>query len=559
MTHHSAIPPFIEPLLKRADHPATLAAAFIRSVDAHRPKAAIKPLDGPEITYAELEQQVRQFVLVLRHLDVAAGDRIGVCLPNCAQWAVIVYACAILGVCVVPINIRYRTDELAYAIGQARMKALFTQNAFLSNQIVERLQDIAGGPFETAAAGPIKGFDDLKHIVLIDQASVAGTHKLGELIQRTASGSVDLRELAAERRGTEPLWLFWTSGTTSRPKAALLPQSAVDIVAGWTALAAYADSDRVLTARPLFYIAGQFWCMIGPMLHGACMVIANRFTPDEAIALCRQEKITILSGNPLMFKRILEDPEFDPRAFASVRLGYFGGSTMPLEDMRKIHAAFGFEQFMQTYGMTEFGGFITSTLPSDGIDAACDSCGFPVADVEMKVVDMDSGRPVGAGQVGMLLTRGQKLLRYDNLSPEENARLFDQDGWFITGDLMRTLEDGRFQLVGRLKDLIKVGGENVTAAEIEEKLSGHPGVALVAVIPRKDTDRGEVPVAFIETKSGEPLPEDEIRAWSKRNMAPFKVPAAFHWVRPSDWPMTSSGKIAKHELAQRLNDTEARP
>src|SRR5690606_14597983 len=231
--------------------------------------------------------------------------------------------------------------------------------------------------------------------------------------------------------------------------------------------------------------------MVGPLLHGACMVIANQFTPEETISLCRQERVTILSGNPLMFKRMLEDPGFDPEAFSSVRLGYFGGSAMPLDEMRKIHSAFGFKHFMQTYGMTELGGFMSTTLPEDDIDTACESCGFPFADVEIKLVDIQDGRPDDKGEVGMLLTRGQKLLRYDNLSPEENARLFDADGWFITGDLMRELEDGRLQLVGRLKDLIKVGGENVTAAEIEETLSKHPEVALTAVIPVADANRGE--------------------------------------------------------------------
>jgi len=531
--------------------PGTLAQAFADSVARFSDREAIKPQDGEAITYAMLEQRVLTALAVLRHMGIEQGDRIAICLPNRPEWADLTLAAALAGVCVVPINVRYRPEELHHALLGSGVRVLFSQTQFLSNPLLERLQAIAGGAL-AGPAHPIDSLPMLKHIVLIDGKADQGVLSYNVLSDQAAPVTASVASLAAERSGAEPMWLFWTSGTTSRPKAALLPQSTVEIISEWTTLAGYGPDDRVLTSRPLFYIAGHFWSLLGPLLKGACSVIGSHFTAQEMVQLCKSERITILSGNPVMFKRLIQDSAFDPEAFAHVRLGYFGGSALPPDEMKRIQAAIGFNAMLQTYGMTELGGFIMSTLPGDSLDVACESCGYPFTRIDLKIVSPESGLEVPDGEVGMLLTRGQKLIGYVNQTDEERARLYDEEGWYRTGDLMRRLANGRYQLVGRFKDLIKVAGENVSAGEIEDTLMQNEAVSLAAVVARPDSDRGEVPVAFVELHTQGALDMAALRAWSRARMAPFKVPTEFYEVQSRDWPMTSTGKIAKHELAARL-------
>lgn len=541
----------IDSVLAAADGsaPESLARAFARNVERYAGNEAIKPPDGPAISYADLGRRVREALAVFGHLRLTAGDRIAICLPNSPEWAVMTCAAALAGLCVVPINLRYREDELLHALSGSGAKVLFAVTQFLSNSVLDRLRALAGGSFGGAKErGPIAALPRLEHLVFCDDADVPGSASYAGLARACSPVQTSFHELADTRSGEDPMWLFWTSGTTSRPKAALLPQSTIEIVWQWTTLAGYRPDDRVLTSRPLFYIAGHFWSMLGPLVQGACSVIASRFSAEEMVQLCASERITILSGNPVMFKRLIQSDAFDAGAFRRVRLGYFGGSALPLDEMRKIRDAIGFESLIQTYGMTELGGFIMSTLPTDSLETACASCGAVFTDIELKLVSPDTGRPVAQGETGLLLTRGQKLIRYENLPEEERSRLYDAQGWYRTGDLMRQLPDGRYQLVGRLKDLIKVGGENVTAAEIEDTLMQHPAVSLVAVIGRKDADKGEVPVAFVEFKPGAALSVAELKAWSKAHMAPYKVPADIYEMQAQEWPMTSTGKIAKHTL-----------
>ncbi len=529
--------------------PHTLAQAFVNSLRRHAARDAVKPAEGPAISYAEMGERVTAAIGVFRRLGLCEHDRIAICLPNCAEWSVLTYAAALMGLCIVPINLRYREDELQLALEGADVRALFAVREFLSNPILQRLQSLAAGRLASAPAKPIAGLPSLEAIVLMDGGGVAGTFGYADLAAEAPVTGDTLESLAAARRGSDPMWLFWTSGTTSKPKAALLPQSTIEIVWEWTTLVGYRPDDRVLTSRPLFYIAGHFWSMLGPFLQGACSVIASHFSAEEMVHLCRTEGISVLSGNPMMFKRLIQSPDFDAAAFGRVRLGYFSGSSLPLDEMRLIHDAIGFESLIQTYGMTELGGFIMSTRPGAPLEEACASCGRPFTDIDLRIVSPETGEDVADGEVGLLLTKRQKLLDYLNLPQAERDKLFDRDGWYRTGDLMRRLPDGNYQLVGRLKDLIKVGGENVTSAEIEATLMKHPQVSLAAVVPRPDADRGEVPIAYVELVEPGVVDMAALRDWSKSHMAPFKVPADFHEVLAKDWPLTATGKIAKHLLA----------
>lgn len=527
--------------------PKTLAEAFVRTLERHSTRVAIHPIAGPPITYERLGARVQRAVAALRSLGLTTGDRVAVLLPNSPEWPVWTYAAALLGLCIVPLNVRFRAPELLHALRASGAKIVLTQHRFLTNGFVERLSEAAGGRLGEGNSASIDALPCLRRIVLLDGPAVAGT-LLRDDLDTKAVAEVDLHALAAERAPKDPMWLFWTSGTTSAPKGALLSQSAIANVWRWTELAGYRADDRVLMSRPLFYIAGHFWAMLGPMLHGAASVVGELFTPEEISELCRRHRVTVLSGNPLLLKRVADDPNFDPAAFSSVRLGYFGGSSLPLEEMRRVRERIGYDSLIQTYGMTELGGFLLSTGRDDSIETACRSCGHPFGDIALKLVDAETGSPVADGEVGMLLTNGQPLLDYVGLSAAERATFFDEAGWFRTGDAMRRAPDGSYEFIARAKDLIKVGGENVAAAEIEAVLMSHPRVALAAVVPATDPQRGEIPVAFVELRGGSQAPVEELLAWCRRTMAPFKVPHRIRVIESCDWPLTDTGKIAKHRL-----------
>jgi len=533
----------------------SVAQAFLRSVRLFGPHEAIQPLDAPAISYQQLAREVEKAIAGLKAMGVGQGDTLAICLPNGTPWMVLTFAAAFLGARLAPINIRYRADELRYVLHASAATLLFTQRSFLSNHFIDRLQEIAGGSLGSGIHADIDALPSLRRIVLVDDAPVPGTITYRALTDHDTA-NVHLAQMAEQINGKEPFWLFWTSGTTSRPKGALLPQSAISIVWKWTRLAGYASTDRVLTTRPLFYIAGHYWCFLGPLLHGACVVVGQQFSPNEIQALCRQNRVSILSGNPLLLKSLVESPDFDASAFDTVRLGYFSGSTLPLYDMQRIHHAIGYLQLIHTYGMTELGGFTLSTLPEDTLDTACASCGLPFGDLELKIADPETGQPVEDGRPGMLMTKGQPLLSYINLSDAEQRQFYDDEGWYKTGDLMRKTACGRYQFIGRAKDLIKVNGENVSAGEIEAVLMSHPHVSLASVIGMPDERRGEVPIAYL-SPAVPVIDKLEIERWCRNHMAPYKVPARFIWLMDTDWPMTATGKIQKDELRRRLPDPGA--
>lgn len=524
--------------------PPTVAHAFLRSIRAFEDRTAIIPQDGEPITYGDMAAAVRRAVALLRQLGIGPGDRIAIWLPNCPQWVYLQFAAALLGVCIIPVNARYRAPEVERVLKITRAVCLFTQGRFLTNDYLDRLSDIAGGDIGRGEFANIARLPDLRRVVLVDGTPAPGTVSF----HRDVDEDVDIESLVADRRPDEPLWMFWTSGSTSAPKGAIMVQDAVRNIWNWTTMAGYRADDRVLMSRPLFYIAGNFWSMLGPLLHGAATVVGQLFTPDELVTLCRRYDVTVLSGNPLLLKGLVQDPAFNARAFEHVRLGYFGGTSVSYQDFLEIREKIGFTHLLQAYGMTELEGFATSTHPDDPADIVYATCGRPLPGLQMRLVDPVTEEDVPVGKTGVLLTRGRGFTGYEGLSKADEATLFTPDGWFRTGDLLRLREDGRYEFAGRAKDLIKVGGENVTAGEIENVLATHPSVLRVAVVPKADERRGEVPVAFAELRPGLDLSLPELQAWCARRLAPYKVPAELHLVDAGRWPMTASGKIAKHEL-----------
>ena len=516
--------------------PTTVAAAILRSIALYGERTALVTAEGETLTYTDLGQRIAAAIGALRDQRCGAGDRVAIWLPNGADWPVWQFACAFLGSIVVPLNLRYRSGELLYVLQKSGASLLIGQSRFLSNDLIERLRELSDADIDADGRVHIPDAPALQRVILLDRTEI------------TAAPATDMADLAAQRRGTDPLWLFWTSGTTNHPKGVLIGQDAVTNVWNWTTLARYAVDDRVLTTFPLFYIAGNFWCLVGPLLHGAAAILGQMFTPAEVATLCRRERVTLLCGVPVMLRQFINDPNFDRETFRHVRKGWFGGGNVTPAEVAAIRAAIGFDYLIQVYGMTELLGFAMSTAPDDSDEIVATTCGTPLPGFDFQLVCPGTRDPVAPGEVGELLQHGPRMLDYYAMDPQDHARFLEPDGWFHTGDLLRQRQDGRYEFAGRIKDLIKVGGENVSAGEIENLLRGHPALREVAVVGVPDAQRGEVPIAYVERAAGSTIDAVSLAAWCRERAAPFKVPRAFHFVAETQWPRTPSGKLAKWQL-----------
>ncbi len=535
-----------------SDIPQTVAQAFIKTTTSVPEKEAIVSADGRRYSYAELRREVERIVQALQALGYGPGDRVAVWLSNRPEWVFVEYACALLGAVLVPVNARFRAEETAYVLHTARAKALFTQPRFLTNDYLGRLQEIAGGALGREDRTEIAALPDLEHIVLIEGEPVAGTLSL-EALQGRAAGRLDLEALAAKVQPEDPAWIFWTSGSTGHPKGAVLSHAAISNIWNWTTLAAEMNGDdRILTSFPIFYVGGNFWCVLAALVLGATLVMSAEFDAESIVRSCRDEKVTVLSGIPFMLKEIVHDPNFEPEAFTTVRVGFFGGATMPQADIETLIERIGYKHFLQIYGMTELQGISVTTLASDPRDIQLTTCGHLLPGFELRLVAPETGEDIAGEGTGEAWFKGRIILDYEGVSAADRARLFTPDGWLRTGDVLHRRADGRFEFVTRVKDLLKVGGENVAAAEIERVLKDHPKVFNVQVIGIVDDRRGEIPAAFIEPADGAELTLEELRSWARTRMAPFKVPRRLRLVTAEEWPRTSSAKIARYRLLELL-------
>ncbi len=536
--------------------PQTVAEAYIRTTRRIPDKEAVVSADGRRYTYGQVRKEVERLTTALYALGCRPGDRVAVWLANSPEWVFAEFACALLGVLIVPVNARFRPDEAAYVLRSARIKVLITQPSFLSNNYLDRLHAIAGGALGKGEEAAIPSLPDLRSIVLAHGEAVPGTVALDALLERAAGSGIDLdfEALAASRKPEEPAWIFWTSGSTGRPKGAVLPHHCVSNIWNWTTLAAeITEDDRILTSFPVFYVGGNFWCILAAMVKGATLVMSAEFDAQSVVKACREERVTVLSGIPFMLKEIVHDPNFDPSAFETVRVGFFGGATMPHQDIKTLVEKIGYAHFLQIYGMTELHGISMTTVHSDPLDIQLTTCGYPLPGFELKLEDPDSGQEVTGTGTGEALFKGRTHLTYEGMSDDELAQFYTDDGYFRTGDVLHRRADGRYEFVTRVKDLIKVGGENVAAAEIERVLKDHPDIFNVQVVGVVDDRRGEIPAAFIELKEGSAeLTLDALREWASDRMAPFKVPRALKVLAADEWPRTTSAKIARYQLAALL-------
>ena len=498
-------------------------------------EALVDVPSGRRWTYVEFDADVTALALGLLSGGVEAGDRIGIWSPNCPEWTLLQYATAKVGAVLVNVNPAYRSHELAYVVGQSGMRMLVSA-------VVHRTSDYRAMIDEVRSQCP-----DLRDVVYI------GEDSWDQLVAAGSSATVDQLDELAERMASlstdDAINIQYTSGTTGFPKGATLSHHNI-LNNGFFVgeLVGYTERDRICLPVPFYHCFGMVMGNLAATSHGACMVIpAPAFDPAATLKAVEQERCTSLYGVPTMFIAELGLEDFAAYDLSSLRTGIMAGSPCPVEVMKRVVAEMNMSEVAIAYGMTETSPVSTMTRVDDDLARRTETVGQVMPHIEVKVVDPVTGRTVARGEPGELCTRGTSVMLGYWKQPDKTAEAIDAARWMHTGDLATMDDDGYLSIVGRIKDMVIRGGENVYPREVEEFLYGHPDIADVQVIGVPDPRYGEELMAWVVMRPGaEPLTAEGVRAFCEGRLAHYKVPRYVHVV--DGFPMTVTGKIRKVEM-----------
>jgi fatty-acyl-CoA synthase len=489
-------------------------------------EALVDVASGRRWTYASFDADVDRLARGLLARGIEKGDRVGIWAPNCAEWVITQYATAKIGAILVNVNPAYRTHELEFVVQQSGMTLLVSAVSFKTSDYRGMIGSIG---FERAVFIGTDGFD--------------------ELFLEGDKSAIDAR--AETLSFDDPINIQYTSGTTGFPKGATLSHHNI-LNNGYFVgeLVDYTEHDRVCLPVPLYHCFGMVMGNLGATTHGACIVLpAPGFDPAATLQAVADERVTSLYGVPTMFISELGLADFADYDLSSLRTGIMAGSPCPVEVMKRVVAGMNMSEVAICYGMTETSPVSTMTRPDDNLARRTETVGRVMPHLESKVVDPATGLVLPRGEAGELCTRGYSvMLGYWN-QPDATAEAIDAARWMHTGDLATMDSDGYLNIVGRIKDLVIRGGENVYPREVEEFLYTHPDIADVQVIGVPDARYGEELMAWIVLRPGaQPLSVDAVREFCTGRLAHYKIPRYVHIV--DGFPMTVTGKVRKIEMRE---------
>lgn len=509
---------------------ADLAATVARVPDA---EALVECATGRRWTYRELAADVDVVARGLASLGVEKGDRVGIWAPNCAEWTLVQYATARLGVVLVNVNPAYRAHELGYVVGQSGMRAIVA------------VPELKGSSFAAMIDEVRPDHPTLTDVLLIGSPSWEG------LLDAGRASDLDVDAVEATLDPTDPINIQYTSGTTGFPKGATLSHRNI-LNNGFAVgeLLHYTSDDRIAIPVPFYHCFGMVMGNLAATSHGATMVVpAPMFDPAATLRAAAEERCTSLYGVPTMFIAMLADPSFDDHDLSALRTGIMAGSPCPVEVMKQVIERMGAEEVSICYGMTETSPVSTQTRTDDSIERRVSTVGRVHPNLETKVVDPATGEVVPRDTAGELCTRGYSVMIGYWQEPEKTAEAIDADGWMHTGDLAVMDDDGYLSITGRIKDMVIRGGENIYPREIEEFLITHPDVLDAQVVGVPDARYGEELMAWLRMRDGaEPLTVEAVRDFCTGRLAHYKVPRYVHVVE--EFPMTVTGKVRKVQMRE---------
>ena len=497
-------------------------------------------------TWREFAERVDAIAAGLLALGLEPGDRVGIWSPNNAEWVLTQFATAKAGLILVNVNPAYRLAELEYALNKVGCRALVTATAFKSSDYAGMLHTLAPEiddcePGELAA----ERLPQLSIVVQIGGDSLAGAYRFEELSGMGGEAErARLGELARTLQFDDPINIQFTSGTTGAPKGATLTHHNILNNGLFTARGMrLSHEDRLCIPVPLYHCFGMVMGVLGCVTHGATMVFPGEgFDPLAVLETVSEERCTALYGVPTMFIAEMDHPRFSEFDVSSLRTGIMAGSPCPIEVMRRVMTSMHIGEMTIAYGMTETSPVSFQTSIEDPVERRVSTVGRIHPHLEVKIVDAE-GRVVAPGTPGELCTRGYSVMLGYWDDEARTAEAVDRNGWMHTGDLATIDAEGYCAIVGRIKDMIIRGGENVYPREIEEFLYRHPAIADVAVFGIADARMGEEVVAWVKLREGVEVTEEEVRAFCRGQIAHYKVPRYVRFV--DQFPMTITGKVQK--------------
>jgi len=533
----------------------TIGEMFDRTAKDYGDREALVFQDR-RYSYRELKELVDMLARGLIKLGIAKGEKVGICMPNYPQFIITDLALAKIGAVGVFVNTRFKTGEVQFCLEKGDITTLIMADEFLTNYYCNMIYDICP-ELKSCLPGELKSekLPLLKRVICLSEKSYPGMYNFDDVLSfgNNSALNADLNARMSQINSKDAVNMFWTSGTTSFPKGVLHNHTVLENIWNYSQILGYSFNDRCLIPSPMFYTTSNFYAFLVAVMHGACMLPLIFFTTDEILTTIEKEKATAIVGMITSYIRILEYPDFDKYDLSSLKRGWTGGGTTPIGVVKAVKEKIGIETFCQVYGMTETHGITSMTLPGDSLEKIAYTVGKPLPGFDLDFIDPDTMEKLEPGTPGELVVKGRRVpLGYYNLTPEEQSRFYTPDGAFRTGDILKQDSDGYLVFLGRSKDMIKAGGENLASSEVEQVLYDHPAIVQAAVFGIPDEKHGEAVVAALQCKPGFTGGEQEIRDWCKKRIATFKVPKHYFFIKEdSDWPYTTTGKIQKYVLKER--------
>ena len=525
--------------------PALTLGDLLDAAAARYPEGEAVVFRDQRVTYRELKRRSDDFARGLLDLGLRPGDHIVLWMPNRSEWNVANLGIAKIGAVTVTCNSRYKALEVEYVLRQSDAAALIMVDRFAAAK-VDYLAILDELLPEAREPGPLRSarFPALRHVVVLGETVPAGARAF-EAVERAGSrpGAPALGGISV--RPDAPVEMLYTSGTTGEPKGCLLSHGNMYYKCRvYVDLHRWTHADRYLVPVPYFHIFGSMGGVAANCLAGSTQVVMEVFDAGEAMRLIEAEGVTIFSGVPTMFITMLGHPAFGKYNLSSLRTGSIGAAPVPVEIMRKIldrEAGLGMDALV-VYGLTEATGGTHWTRAGDPIEKRVATVGVCTPEIEDRIVDPVTGRPLPSGQEGEVCVKGSTLMLGYYKKPEATADKI-RDGWLHTGDMGIKDADGYLRITGRVTDMIIVGGFNTYPAEIENFYLRHPGILDVSIVGVPDPVMGEVVMAFVIPRAGNPLSPEDVVAFARDRIANFKQPRYVEIV--DQFPLTGSGKVQK--------------
>ena len=533
----------------------TLASAFEETA-ARVPEKVALVVEDDRYTYADLSRLAGETARGLLALGIEPAARVAIWLPNSLEWVTAALATAMVGAVTVPVNMRYRREEAEYILSQSEASLLLMTDRVAATDYTAMLADICP-ELREAEPGALYSatLPNLRHVLSVAETGLKGIRPFSDL-GRLGRG-VDAGALAEVGPRIDPesvAHIQYTSGTTARPKGAMLTHHSLlrDSYEICQAMR-IGEADSIFSALPFFHIAGYASALLSALQMGGSLVTANHFDASKSLRLIERERCTMIRGVETMFVMMMAHPEFEGRDLSSLRGGVCGSYT--LEVLNAVYERMGIKEMTSVFGLSETSSASTMTRVEDPLEKRLTTQGRPLPGIEVRIVDPGSNQPLGSEHRGEIVIRGWNLMKGYYEKPTETSEAIDSGGWLHTGDLGYFDGEGYLHFIDRIKDVVRVGGENVSAAEVESFLYRHPKVEMCQIVAGPDGRLGEVCVAYVKLKPGSECSADEIIEFYRGQIASFKIPRYVFFTE--EFPITGSGKVQKFLLRERARQDVA--